>query len=231
MTEPATIAPPAPRRERRFRMSYAEYEQWVDEDTHSEWVDGEVTVFMPPLLMHQSINLFIASLLASYVRLFHLGEVLIAPFEVRTIPNRAYREPDLIFVARENAHLLTERRCEAAPDLIVEIVSRESSRRDYQEKFAEYEQVGVREYWLIDPRPERQQVVWYCRSPQGRYQEMEADAQGRYHSVVLPGFWLRPDWLWQSPLPDPLATLAQIAPDALRHALHDILDSGDEPAV
>ena len=231
MTELATIAPPAPRQERRYHMSYAEYAQWVDEDTHAEWVDGEVTVFMPPLFIHQDIAGFLFTLMNMFAKAHNLGTALIAPFEVRTIPNRSYREPDIIFVARENLHLLSERRMEAAPDVIVEVVSRESSRRDYHEKFAEYEQVGVREYWLIDPRPEGQQMQWHRRNAQGRYEAVGPDGQGRYHSEVLPGFWVHPDWLWQSPLPDPLATLAQIAPHALRRALKDVLGADDEPTA
>jgi hypothetical protein len=45
------------------------------------------------------------------------------------------------------------------------------------------------------------------------------DAEGRYHSPALPGFWLRPDWLRQDPLPDPWRLLAEIAPAAMWAAL------------
>jgi hypothetical protein len=50
----------------------------------------------------------------------------------------------------------------------------------------------------------------------GRYQLVPLDARGRYHSVVVPGFWLRPEWLWQDPSPDVSLLLAMIATDALR---------------
>ncbi len=190
-----------PRQERRYHMSYAEYEQWTDEDTHSEWVDGEVTVFMSPLIIHQRINLFIAHLLVRYTDMFNLGEVLIAPCEVRMIPDRSYREPDMFFVAHDRLHLLSKRRLEAAPDLIVEMVSQESVRRDYHEKFAEYEQYGVREYWIIDPREGQEQATFYQRTAAGVFCEVSLDAEGRYHSAVLDGLWLCPDWLWQEHLP------------------------------
>jgi hypothetical protein len=52
--------------EKRLRMSYNEYEAWVDEDTHSEWVDGEVTVFMPTTARHDQI----VGLLYALLRLF-----------------------------------------------------------------------------------------------------------------------------------------------------------------
>jgi hypothetical protein len=64
----------------------------------------------------------------------------------------------------------------------------------------------VREYWLIDPRPGKQQASFFQRTPEGSYTPVPPDEQGRYHSAVLAGFWLRPGWLWQEPLPNPLLT-------------------------
>ena len=65
------------RTEQRFRMTYEEYRAWVDEDTHSEWVNGEAIVFVPPLVIHQRISQFLASILNWYVRKLNLGEVIV----------------------------------------------------------------------------------------------------------------------------------------------------------
>ncbi len=67
--------------------------------------------------------------------------------------------------------------------------------RDRGEKFYEYEQAGIREYWLIDPQ--REQAEFYPLTPEGRYRLTLPDAEGVYRSAVLPGFWLRVAWLWQ----------------------------------
>ena len=201
MLPEAVILDAPPRQERRYRMSYTDYEQWADEDTHAEWVNGEVTVFMPPLIIHQHIAGFLYSFISLFAKFRNAGQVLIAPCEVRMIPDRSYREPDIFFVSRDRLHLLSKRRMEAAPDLIVELVSQESVRRDYHEKFAEYAQYGVREYWIIDPRAGQERATFYQRSPDGGYRDGPPDGEGRYHSAVLDGLWLRPAWLWQEPLP------------------------------
>ena len=205
--------------EQRLKMTYEEFLEWSDEDTHAEWVAGEVIVFMPPKRVHQRILNFLSALLTTYARFFGLGEVLEAPFEMRLGRGKPSREPDLLFVAREHRDRLTEERLDGPADLVIELVSDSSVARDYEEKFREYEAAGVREYWICDPRPGKQQTSFYQLTAEGKYQAVPPDADGRYHALVLPGFWLDPAWLWEEPLPDPLTTLATIAPQALRGAL------------
>ncbi len=205
--------------ERRLKMTYEEFLDWADEDTHAEWVAGEVIVFMPPKTVHQRLLNFLSALLSTYARFFGLGEVLEAPFEMRLGRGKPSREPDLLFVAREHRDRLTAERLDGPADLVIELVSDSSVVRDYEEKFRDYEAAGVREYWICDPRPDKQQTSFYQLTVEGRYQAVPPDADGRYHALVLPGFWLDPAWLWQEPLPDPLTALATIAPEALRGAL------------
>lgn len=205
--------------ERRLRMSYDEFLAWSDEDTHAEWVDGEVIVFVPPTIRHQELAMLLSSLLSLYIHSLKLGVLLAAPCEMRATPGGPAREPDLLFVSREHADRLTDKRVVGPADLVIEIVSDSSSTRDSTEKFHEYQAAGVREYWLFDPRPGNERASFYRLTAEGKYEAALPDAQGRYHAAVLPGFWLRPDWLWQDPLPDPLALLATIAPQALRDAL------------
>lgn len=205
--------------EQRVKMSYDEFVTSVDEDAHAEWVDGEVIFFMPPKTIHQRIAQFLTSMLSMYVQMLRLGEVLSAPLEMRARPDGNAREPDILFVANEHRDRLTERRLEGPADLIVEIISDESVGRDRGDKFYEYEEAGVREYWIVDPRPGRQRVdVWWLTT-EGKYQAILPDDHGRYHSHVLPGFWLRASWLTQEPLPDTLVALAEmrgVAPDVVQ---------------
>jgi Uma2 family endonuclease len=92
--------------------------------------------------------------------------------------------------------------------LVIEIVSPESVGRDRGEKFVEYEAGGVREYWLIDP--DRQQAEFYQLDETGRYHLAAIDKDGRFHSTVLPNFWLQVDWLWQEPLPKVLEVAGKL---------------------
>ncbi|MBI4771564.1 MAG: Uma2 family endonuclease [Chloroflexi bacterium] len=206
LVEPATTqSPPLP-----LRMSYEEFLAWADEDTHAEWVEGEVIVQMPPKDRHQYVARYLSTLLDLFVSIFRLGQIRFAPLEVRLGPDGPSREPDLLFVATAHLHRLTPDRLEGAADLVVEIVSDDSVTRDRVDKFDEYEAAGVREYWIIDPRPRRQRALFYQLDEHGLYRTVAPDAEGRVHSAVLPGFWLRPDWLWAEEPPAPLRALAQI---------------------
>ncbi|MCI0697530.1 Uma2 family endonuclease [candidate division KSB1 bacterium] len=75
----------------------------------------------------------------------------------------------------------------------------ESAIRDWHEKFIEYEAAGVREYWIIDR--ENQRLAVYYLDEDRRYQPI-APRDGKLHSHVLPGFWVKIDWFWQGPLFD-----------------------------
>lgn len=210
----ASVIAPVPE-EPRLAMTYEEWLAWPDgESKQSEWVDGEVVVFMPPSGLHQDVIAFLFILLRLYARSADLGLVRQAPFEVR-LSDRSSREPDIFFVAKEHLERLTPQRLLGPPDLAIEVVSPDSVRRDRLQKFAEYALAGVPEYWLLDPRPDREREEFFRLTDEGIYEPVPPDADGRYRSEVLPGFWLRPAWLRQDPLPDPLACLNEISPDLL----------------
>ncbi len=190
-----------------LRMSYEEYLAWSDEDMHTEWVQGEVIEFMPPKTIHQTLNGFLHKLLSIFVELFNLGYVGIAPLEVR-ISKISFREPDLVFVSRKRMNIVNDDRIDGAPDLIIEIVSKDSVQRDREDKFDEYEAAGVREYWIIDNRPRRHSAEFYHLNRDGHYDRVEIE-NNVFSSEVLPGFWLHTDWLWEK-FPNALAALDEI---------------------
>lgn len=194
--------------EQRLKMSYEEFLNYGTDTTHAEWVEGEVIVFMPPTIIHQDIASFLVALLRFYAQLFNLGKVLTAPTEMRLETGKSGREPDILFIATKNLPRLEDKRLSGPADLMVEIISDESVERDRVNKFYEYQAAGVLEYWLIDPRLTKERVDLYWLLPDGKYQAILPDPQGRYHSVVLPDFWLKAEWLWT--LPDVLLTLAEI---------------------
>jgi Uma2 family endonuclease len=117
------------------------------------------------------------------------------------------REPDLLFVTTEHLARLRGTYLDGPADLVLEITSPESIGRDRGEKFYEYAQGGVPEYWLIDP-----QMRWaeFYQLEQAGYRVAFSGQKGTYHALTLPGFWLRIEWLWQEPLPQPLQALGEI---------------------
>lgn len=191
------------------KMTYEEFLAWCDEDIWAEWVDGEVEMVSPASERHEDLGDFLTAVLRIFTQARGLGRVISAPFQMKTGLNLPGREPDVLFIAREHLDRLKETWLDGPADLVIEIVSPQSVLRDRGTKFAEYELGGVHEYWVIDP--ERRRADFYRLDEQGRYRLIEPDAKGVYRASVVPGFWLRVEWLWQEPLPSPLHTVAEIA--------------------
>ena len=209
----ATLIAPE-RRHTKRKLSYEEYLALPDDGRIVEWVNGEIITHMPATSLHQNVASLIETLLRLYVTRLRLGVVFDAPFEVRLWPNGPAREPDVLFIGRERLAQLTERRFEGGPDLVVEVVSPGSVTIDRVDKFLEYEQANVSEYWIIDPRPHQQQADFYIRDDGGRFAAAPLDDEGVFASAVLPGFRLNVAWLWQEELPDAERITAGLLADA-----------------
>lgn len=181
------------------KMTYEEFLQWADEDTSAEWVDGEVIRLSPASDRHQDLAGFLTALLRFFVEAQRSGVIRSAPFQMKLGPDLPGREPDIIFVSSEHLDRLKKTYLDGPADLAVEIISPESQARDRGDKFYEYAQGGVREYWLIDPI--RKQAEFYQLSEAGIYNVAAVGEDGIFRSVVLEGLQLKVEWLWQEPLP------------------------------
>ena len=204
-------------------VSYEEFLDWTDEDTHAEWVDGEIEMSSPASVTHERIQRFLNRVVSTYVELSDLGEVFL-PFQMKISRGR---EPDLLFVAKARLNLLRQTFLDGPADLAVEIVSPESRQRDRVTKVEEYAHAGVGEFWLIDPLEST--AHFYQLDDQGAYQQVAPDTDGRYHSIALPGFWLHPAWLWQEPLPnveDVLLQTSRAKPTAIEYLLQRLRRRG-----
>jgi Uma2 family endonuclease len=96
---------------------------------------------------------FLVCLLGLYVEYHHFGKVMLGPFEMSIRDGRSRRTPDMLFVKPEHEYRFDSQRLNGPADLVIEIVSDDSARRDHVEKLADYAIGGVPEYWIIDPRP------------------------------------------------------------------------------
>lgn len=185
----------------RASISFEEFIATVPEDARVEWVNGEVIQMSPSSTRHAKIAMFLGTILNLLSQRRGLGEVLSAPFYMRVGPEAGAREPDLLFVRAENLGRIQPTYLDGPADLVIEVVSPESRARDRGEKFYEYEQGGVGEYWIIDPI--RNKLEAYRLTPGSGYDLILPDEQGRLVSTAMPGLWLDPRWLWSDPLPDP----------------------------
>lgn len=185
-------------------VSYEWFLETVGEDVRAEWVEGRVFQMSPPSDRHQDVSRFLSAILSHYAEAFSLGAVRPAPFQMKTGETLPGREPDLLFVAKDNLERIKKNRLVGPADLVIEIISPESRARDRGEKFYEYEAGGVQEYWLLDP--DREQAEFYVRDERGIYQLVPI-GEGVFESQVLPGLQLTVTWLWQDPLPPLLNVL------------------------
>src|SRR5205809_5453135 len=134
----------------RSGLTYADYCALPDDGLRYEIVDGLLFAEPSPRRAHQNAvgNLFV--ILHAHVRAHDLGEVYVAPFDVILDP-RTTVVPDLVFVVRDRLEIIAERGVEGAPDLLVEVLSPGTARRDRVRKLNAYARHGVRHYWLLDP--------------------------------------------------------------------------------
>ncbi len=190
------------------RITYEEFLEQCDESGIVEWVDGYVVREPTPGLRHQMLADFLAGVLRIFAEERELGQVVIAPFQMKTGADLPGREPDVLFIATEHLERLHERYLEGPADLAVEVISPTSRLRDRGEKLAEYEIGGVGEYWILDP--EAQRADFYVLGADGRYERRRADAQGVYRSQVVAGFWFKETWLWQDPPPRTLDVVREL---------------------
>lgn len=178
----------------------------LDEDDWTEWVQGKVITLSPASNRHQALSDFLLALLLLFVQSRKLGTVRSAPFLMVLRDQNRAREPDLLFVRREHSDRIRESHLEGPADLVVEIVSADSISRDRGEKFVEYEEAGIPEYWLFDPQRKQAEIYRLQAAEEGphRYNRVLPDPDGYFRSQILEGFRLRPEWLWREPPPDVL---------------------------
>jgi Uma2 family endonuclease len=180
----------------RPRISYEEFLALPMDAVHTEWVDGELVPMPSVSGAHQDVTHFLTMVFGLYLSERPVAVFRSDPFQIRADPRGPGRAPDLMVLLNEHLDRLHDLFIEGPADLIVEVVSPSGATRDYVEKFREYEAAGVPEYWVVDPQ-HGEAAFFILRD--GRYEAAPLGAGGEFHSTVLPGFWVRAEWLWERP--------------------------------
>ena len=127
-------------------------------DKRYELLDGELIMVPAPNLNHESVRSLLGHHLSNHIIDRGLGKLFYAPCDVRLSDNDVV-QPDLLFVSREQEHLLSGgQNVQGAPDLVVEILSPSTAKQDRGKKRALYGKHGVTEYWLVDAVVETVQI-------------------------------------------------------------------------
>lgn len=148
-TEIARLFPP------QGQWTEAEYLSLPETNHIVELSNGRVVMPDMPTTSHQRAVTKLLRLMAAHVEASDIGEVSVAPLRIRLWPGKI-REPDIVFMLRQHSDRIGEEYW-GVPDLVVEVISPRTAHSsgtedsDRGEKFLEYAQAGVSEYWLIDP--------------------------------------------------------------------------------
>ena len=155
--------------------SYADYLKWP-EDEMKEIINGIVYAFSAPFRKHVATTCaFFGNAWSHIKRRKGKCKIYTAPFDVRlpkdgeTADDKIYNvvQPDICVICDESK--LDEKGCIGAPDLVVEVNSPSTSKRDLNLKFFLYESSGVKEYWVVFP--EAKAVTVFLLQPDGKYDD------------------------------------------------------------
>ncbi len=177
-------------------ITFEEFVQLFGEDDDVELVDGLVVTGMAASDAHETIEVWLLSLLHVYVEVKGLGIVRGSRTAVRVTAYRG-RLPDILFVRRERADIVREEGVYGAPDLVVEILSPSDRPADILSREADYRSIGVLEMWFLDQRQKQVRVL----RKRGEDYEEQFLTEGVLVSEAVEGFWLQVEWLFQKPLP------------------------------
>lgn len=148
------------------KLTYADYVLLPDDGQRHEIIDGEHYVTAAPFFPHQDLVSELVMRLRSFAKRNGLGTVLAPSCDV-LLSSHDIVQPDLVFIAenREAEVLGDPRYIQGAPDLVVEVLSESTRRRDETLKLDLYDRSGVFEYWMFSPIRKTARV--YRRTAEG----------------------------------------------------------------
>ncbi len=187
----------------KHSITFGEFYEMVREDQKADLIDGVIHMASPESLEGNDLVGWVLVVLRLFVRQRNLGQVYFERVAFRLAEHQS-PEPDIAFVRRDRLHLARYGFFDGPPDVAFEFVSPESVQRDYEVKRRKYEEAKVSEYWIID---EHMQTVQLLHAGTDGVYTGTGPVEGRFESRSIPGFYLRPEWLWQSPMPDEMQVL------------------------
>ena len=168
------------------KLTYEDYRN-TPEDERYELLDGELVMTAAPNIAHQRVSSRLERRLAAFVEEKGLGEVFRAPTDVMLSDTNVV-QPDILFVSIDRADIITADNVQGAPDLVVEVLSSTTAKRDWRDKLDLYSKHGVQEFWLVDPETE---IVWVLLPNESSLEVAKIYGKGdMLTSPMLEGFTL-----------------------------------------
>ena len=172
---------------RGVKLTYDDFVQFPDDGLRHELIDGEHYVTPSPNTKHQQVLLNLPLLIEQRLQHDRIGRMFFAPFDV-VFSRFDVVEPDLLYMSNERAaEILTAANVQGVPELVVEIGSPGTRRRDETIKRSLYERTGVSEYWVVDPELDVVRVYRRDGDRFARPVEHSAEAGDVLTTPLLPG--------------------------------------------
>ena len=182
----------AERKERK--QTVADFMALGEGPPFAQLIQGMIVMAPSPFRSHQRVILEIAFLIRKYLEAHpDMGKLYLAPFDVHFGENDVLC-PDLSFFTSERCSRLSDRGAEGAPDLVIEVLSPATARRDRKDKREIYTLHGVRELWLVHPELETIEVFDLLKQPDQPVAVLENGTHAAITTDILPGL--------QAPLAD-----------------------------
>ena len=165
------------------KLTYDDFLLFPDDGQRHELIDGEHYVTAVPVRRHQKIVMNIGFLIRLYLEGHPIGEMYSVPMD-DILSNVDVVEPDVQYISHQRlAQLEPSDWIKGAPNLVVEVASPSTRKRDATIKRNLYERYGVDEYWIVDPVDDTIQVY---RLVHGRYWLAAALARERGDVLTTP---------------------------------------------
>jgi Uma2 family endonuclease len=169
-----------------LKLTYDDFLLFPDDGKRHELIDGEHYVTPSPNIRHQRIlgHLYLA--MATWLETHPIGKVFLSPLDV-VLSNFDVVEPDLLYVSNARAaEVLTPQNLRGTPEIVVEIHSPATRKRDETIKRRLYERAGVTEYWTVDPDLETIRVCRRAGEAFARPDELSCEAGDALTTPLLP---------------------------------------------
>ncbi|PRX72194.1 Uma2 family endonuclease [Cohnella sp. SGD-V74] len=138
-------------------VTYDDYAAMPDDGNRYEIIDGVLEMMSPgPMAIHQGVSRELFLVLQSCRSKY---EIYYAPFDV-ILSRTTVLQPDIIMIHHSRLDIVKKHGVEGAPDLVIEILSPSTRKRDKVVKAAAYAKHKVPEYWLVDPEARTLEQYW-----------------------------------------------------------------------
>ena len=124
----------------------------MPEGTFCQLINDVLIMSPAPTPHHQSASGIVYENISKFVRRGKLGKVFYSPIDVYLNDKNVF-QPDIVFISKERLEIIDwNKGIIGTPDLIIEVLSKGNEKYDLNDKKTIYENAGVKEYLVVDPK-------------------------------------------------------------------------------